>query len=109
MEKAENVTVISSYLEWNDLGSWISFEKVFKNDKNKNTWLVDKNTNIISENSRNLIVGTNKRFIVTSGVKDLIVIESGDGLLICTKREANKVGIFADKTDKPFSKKINQK
>jgi len=107
MEKVENVTVISSYLEWNDLGSWVSFEKVFKNDKNKNTWLVDKNTTIISENSTNLIVGTNKRFVVTSGVKDLIVIESGDGLLICTKSEANKVGIFADKTDKSFSKKIN--
>ncbi len=105
MEKTDNITVISSNMEWNDLGSWASFEKILKNDTNKNTWLVDKNTNIISEKSENLIVGTNKKFLITSHVKDLIVIEYEDGLLICRKSEANKVGILADKIHKRFSKK----
>ena len=107
MEKTDNITVVSSNLGWNDLGSWASFGKIFKNDKNKNTWLVDKKTNIISNNSENLVIGTNKRFLITSHVKNLIVIEFGDGLLICRKSEANKVGFFSNKIEKS-NKKIDK-
>tara|TARA_A100001037_G_scaffold306048_1_gene348853 strand:+ start:20342 stop:21481 length:1140 start_codon:yes stop_codon:yes gene_type:complete len=109
MEKTKDLIVISSNLEWNDLGSWASFDKIFKNDSNKNTWLVDKNTNIISENSQDLVIGTNKKFVIASDVKDLIIIEHGDGLLICRKSKANKIGIFANKMEKSFSKKIDKK
>ena len=109
IEKTKDLMVVSSNLEWNDLGSWASFDKIFKNDSNNNTWLVDKNTNIISENSQNLVIGTNKKFVITSDVKDLIVIEHRDALLICKKSKANKIGIFANKIEESSSKKIDKK
>ena len=109
MEKTNKADMIPIDVGWNDLGSWASFDKIFKNDSNNNTWLVDKNTNIISENSQNLVIGTNKKFVITSDIKDLIVIEHRDALLICKKSKANKIGIFANKIEKSSSKKIDKK
>ena len=92
MEKAEKVAVLpASGLDWSDVGNWDSlYDVVLPNDAQGN--IVVKGE-MIAENTREtLVYGTNeKRLIVTIGVDDLIIVDSGDVLLIAQRDQAQDV------------------
>ena len=91
MEKAENVAVLpAGGLEWNDVGSWDSLFDVLLSDEEGNIVFAGHHTGIDTQNS--LIYGNKDgRLIVTIGVEDLIIVDSGDVLLVCHKDDAQKV------------------
>lgn len=91
MEKAQQVAVIpASQLGWSDVGSWDSLFEVSPLDAQGNIVLGANFLGI--DTSSTLVVGkTQDRLIVTIGMQDLIVIDSGDALLICPKDAAQKV------------------
>jgi mannose-1-phosphate guanylyltransferase len=91
MEQAENVAVIpAAELAWNDVGSWTSLFEVLKADGQGNLVLHDEHLDLDSWNS---LVHSNgqKRMIVTVGVKDLVVVDTGDVLLICARDHAQDI------------------
>ncbi len=91
MEKAKNVAVIPTLdLQWNDVGSWNSLFEVLEPDKDGNVILADQQ---ISLDSKNSLVHTNgqRKMVVTIGVQDLVVVDTGDVLLICSKEQAQDV------------------
>ncbi|MCW5873891.1 MAG: mannose-1-phosphate guanylyltransferase [Anaerolineales bacterium] len=93
MEHATNVAVIpAKELAWNDVGSWTSLFDVLPADANGNLALHPYHHDLDSHNS--LIHGasnTPERLIVTVGVKDLVVVDTGDVLLICSRERAQDV------------------
>lgn len=93
MEHAANVAVIpAKELAWNDVGSWTSLFEVLPADTNGNLALHPHHHDLDSHNS--LVHGasnTAERLIVTVGVKDLVVVDTGDVLLICTRERAQDV------------------
>ena len=91
MEKARRVAVIPAReLGWSDVGSWDSLFGVLPSDSQGNIIL---GANFIGlDTSSTLVVSKSAdRLIVTLGLKDVVVIDSGDALLICSKDEAQKV------------------
>ena len=92
MENAEKVAVLpASGLDWSDVGNWDSlYDVVLPNDSQGNVVVKGK---MIAENTREtLVYGTNeKRLIVTIGVDDLIIVDSGDVLLIANRDQAQDV------------------
>lgn len=87
MEKAENIYVVPGNFGWDDVGSWLSLERINKTNQDGN---VIKG-NVISIKTKNSIVqGTNK-LIATIGVEDLIVVDTEDALLICNKNNTQDV------------------
>ena len=91
MEHAENVAVLpASGLGWNDVGSWDTLFDVLFPDMNGN---VSVNAQHLAlETNNTLIYGTdNERLIVTIGLDDTVVVDSGDVLLICKSDQAQKV------------------
>jgi mannose-1-phosphate guanylyltransferase len=97
MEKADQIAVIPARdLQWDDIGSWDSLFDVLNKDAQGNIvvdgehLLVDtKNTLIISE--------TPGRLVATIGVNDLIVIDTGNALLICPRDKAQQVRQVVDR------------
>jgi mannose-1-phosphate guanylyltransferase len=88
MEKAKDVAVIPSKdLDWNDVGSWTSLFEVLKVNGSGNLVLSEKYLEFDSSNS---LIHSNgeQRLIVTVGVKDLVVVDTGDVLLICSRERA---------------------
>ncbi|MBN2678196.1 MAG: hypothetical protein JXR32_09055, partial [Anaerolineaceae bacterium] len=91
MEQAQSVAVIpATDLGWDDIGSWESLFEVLPGDENGNIFIgcnpviVDSDHSLIlSENSR--------RQIVTVGMEDTIIIDTGDALLVCNRHDAQKV------------------
>jgi mannose-1-phosphate guanylyltransferase len=91
MENARQVAVIPSLdLGWNDVGSWESLFEALASDEDGNlilsgeTVTFDTQGTLICEDSAD-------RLIVTIGVQDLIIIDSGDAILVCDRKQAQRV------------------
>ncbi|MBC8375892.1 MAG: mannose-1-phosphate guanylyltransferase [FCB group bacterium] len=87
LEQASNVFVIKSSFDWNDVGSWDALYDISKKDASGNVHRGD----IQALNSENCFFYTDDLRISTVGVKDLIVVKSGNALLIVNRNESEQV------------------
>lgn len=91
MEKADRVAVIPAVdLGWNDVGSWESMFEVFSPDANGNVILNAEHLGLGTAGSLVVSDRTN-RLIVTIDVNDLIVVDTNDAVLVCTRKNAQRV------------------
>ncbi len=89
MEKADNVYVYCSDFGWADLGTWGSLHDNVSKDKNSN---LVQGENVFSYNLENCIVNMPKdKLVVLQGLKDFIIVESDDILLICKKEDEQEI------------------
>lgn len=93
MEKSDIVKVIPSNINWSDVGSFDALFDELPKDKNGNT----KNDKHISIDSKNNLVYGNERVIATLDVEDLIIIDTGDALLVSKKGSSQKVKKIVEK------------
>ncbi len=91
MEHAPKVAVIPTIdLGWSDVGSWDALFDVLEADTLGNLVLrgdhvpFDTQGTLICEDSAD-------RLIVTIGIKDLIIIDSGNAVLVCDRKQAQRV------------------
>jgi mannose-1-phosphate guanylyltransferase len=91
MENAERVAVLpAGGLGWSDVGSWDSLFEVLFPDMNGN--IPVNAPHLLLDTHNTLIYGKNdERLIVTIGLDDFVVVDSGDVLLICKIDQAQKV------------------
>jgi len=91
MGDAENVAVLpAADLGWNDVGSWESLFDVLPADENGN--IIIRADHIGLNTKQSLVFGSGSdRLVVTIGVKDLVIIDTGDTLLVCDKQQAQQV------------------
>jgi mannose-1-phosphate guanylyltransferase len=87
MEGAEDVAVIPVDIGWTDVGSWGSLFELLPTDKCGNA-VVGPNMMIDTHNS--LLFG-GKRLIATIGVNDLIVVDTGNAVLVCPREREQDV------------------
>jgi mannose-1-phosphate guanylyltransferase len=88
MEKAPSIYVIPCMFGWDDVGSWTSLERI--NDKDENGNVI--RGNILSLLTKNCIIESNNgKLIATLGIEDLIVVDTEDVTLICTKDKAQEI------------------
>jgi len=89
MEHAERVAVVPIDVGWNDVGDWSALRQVLPADGKGNIVVVGDHLGVGTSDT--LVYGGTDRLIVTIGVKDLIVVDTGDVLLICPREDAQKV------------------
>ena len=88
MEKAARALVIDAAFDWDDVGSWTAAAKYWKQDADKNTG----NANLTTVDASNNIIYTDqKAHIALMGVKNLIIVQTGDSILIADLHEAEKI------------------
>ncbi len=97
MEGAERVAVIpASGLGWNDVGSWESLFEVLPADGAGNIAI---GAELLDVDTRHTLVHaarSGRRLVATLGVEDLIIVDTGDVLLVCPKSRAQEVRAFVD-------------
>ncbi len=92
LEKSHHVYVIPSDFGWSDLGTWGSLYQEMKHDKNGNASFTNK---VIFYGSKNNIIRMPKnKLAVIEGLKDYIVVDNGDSLLICKKEHEQLIKSF---------------
>lgn len=91
MEKADRAAVLpATDLGWNDVGSWESLFEVLPVDENGNIILGAEHLGLDTKSSL-ICADSGKRLIVTIGAQDLIVVDTGNALLVCTRKDAQRV------------------
>ena len=82
------VFVIPAHVGWSDIGSWAAVYELLAKTPGENIFIgkghsIDANGNYFSANGK---------FVAAIGVKDLIVVETPDALLVCPRERAQDVG-----------------
>ena len=91
MEGARNVAVIPGRgLQWNDVGTWDSLFEVNQPNKDGNIVLGGQHIGLDTHGTL-VYVTQERRLIVTIGVEDLVVVDTGDVLLVCRKDQSQRV------------------
>lgn len=83
MERARRVAVIPLQVGWNDVGSWDALDAVLSPDDQGNRTVAGQV--LYLESGHNTVRGMSDRLIALVGVDDLVVIDTGDALLIGRK------------------------
>jgi mannose-1-phosphate guanylyltransferase len=85
LEKAENVRVIPSDFGWSDLGTWNSLaEHISSDEKGNNSSGVEL---LANDSEGNIVVGKGGKTVAIKGLKDFIVVDTPDALLVCPKSD----------------------
>jgi mannose-1-phosphate guanylyltransferase len=88
MEKADRVLVVEASFDWDDIGSWRAVANYFKNDEQRNA----ANCAITAiDSTNNIIFDQDGTTIALLGVHNLIVVRTGDAVLVCHRHQAEKI------------------
>ncbi len=89
MEKSDKVVMIPASFDWSDVGSWSALPEVLQGDEKGNI-LINATGAVITDAEGCLTYGGGK-LVALLGVKDLIVVDTPDALLICPRDRAQEV------------------
>ena len=87
MEKASDIYLIPGNFGWDDVGSWLAVERVRGTDEASNTL----NGNVVAIDTERCTIEGHKRLIATVGLKDLIIVDTEDALLVADKMAAGDI------------------
>jgi mannose-1-phosphate guanylyltransferase len=87
MEKTRKAVVLPVDFGWQDIGSWQSISEVMQEDK-RGSVFVGK---CIDIDSKNCLVWSDRRLVTTIGLDNIIVVDTKDALLVCSKDKAQDV------------------
>ena len=92
MEGARNVAVIPVDIGWSDVGSWATLLDILPGDADGN---VVTGRHLGVDTRRTLVFSANK-LVATVGLEDMIVVDTGDALLVCPRDRAQDVKKIVD-------------
>lgn len=88
MEKAERVVTVPASVGWDDIGSWAAVPDVRGVDEQRN---VTEGAVVCLDGSDNVVLSDDDTLIATVGVSGLVVVKSGDAILVIRKEDAQDV------------------
>ena len=89
MERAERVATVPMSVGWNDVGAWDSLAALAARDGAGNS--VQGAGESVVIDSRDVYVYSEERFVAVVGVENLVVVDSGDALLVVHRDRAQEV------------------
>ncbi|MDX8380403.1 MAG: mannose-1-phosphate guanylyltransferase/mannose-6-phosphate isomerase [Gallionella sp.] len=87
MEKSTNVAVVPCNIGWSDIGSWNALGNLTAPDADGNR--IEGET--ILHNVKNCYIQSNQRIVGAVGVKDLLIIDTPDAVLVADRNSAQDV------------------
>jgi mannose-1-phosphate guanylyltransferase / mannose-6-phosphate isomerase len=87
MEKTRLAAMLPIDVGWSDVGSWSSLWDIAPHDENGNY----VNGDAVLEDSTNLYVHSERSLVSTIGVKDLVIVDTPDALLVADKSRSQDV------------------
>lgn len=90
-EKIKNLVVLVADYNWKDVGNWRTVYELANKDANGHTIIGKKRTRIISVDSKNCLIISGQKTVSLVGVKDLIVVQTRNELLVARQDQAHKV------------------
>lgn len=100
MEKEKNVFVQRADFGWSDVGSWGAFYE--KSPKTETGNVIRNCKTVLSGCENNIFAAKQEKLVVASGLKDYIVVDDDDILLICPLSEEQKIKQYVNEVKANF-------
>ena len=96
LERAPRVATLEGEFAWGDVGSWAALTDVLPADADGNLL----SGNVLAIDARGVTAyGGREKLIALVGVEDLVVVDTGDALLVCRKDQAQRVKEVLDRLE----------
>ncbi|NKI18409.1 mannose-1-phosphate guanylyltransferase/mannose-6-phosphate isomerase [Spongiibacter sp. KMU-166] len=87
MEKTDRAVVLPLSAGWSDVGAWSSLWEVGDANEDGNVLFGD----VLSHDTHNSYIRSEHRLVATVGLKDVVVVESNDAILVADKHRVQEV------------------
>jgi mannose-1-phosphate guanylyltransferase len=92
MEKLSSFHVIPADFSWSDLGSWDAWAELAPELEAGNAGLAD----LVAADSRGNIVHAQGKTVALLGVEDLVIVDTGDALLVADKSRSQDIKVLIE-------------
>lgn len=103
MEKAPKVAVLEANFPWNDVGSWAAVAKIWPADRSGNVIAQGNRrgrAKVLAMDSSNCVICGRDKLIALVGLKDMVLVETDDAILICPKGRSQDVRLVLEEIKK---------
>ncbi len=87
LEKAENIYTIPGTFGWDDVGSWLSLERINRTNEFGNMVQGD----VVTIKTKNTTIVGGSKLIAAVGLEDMVIVDTEDALLVCAKDAAQDI------------------
>ncbi len=92
MEKSDRVAVLPLDVGWSDVGNWATLLDLLADGTGRNVVQGEH----LGMETRGSLIYSEDRLIATVGLSDMIVVDTGDVVLVCPKSQAQRVKQIVD-------------
>jgi mannose-1-phosphate guanylyltransferase / mannose-6-phosphate isomerase len=93
MEHAANVAVVPADMGWSDIGSWSALWEIGAKDESGNVISGD----VLTTDTKNSYIRAENGLVATVGVENLIIVETGDVMLVASRDRVQEVKAIVDR------------
>lgn len=93
---AGTLAVIPGDFDWDDVGDFASIAKLHSSGRGTDLAILGKNARVLADSSSGIVVSQSKRVISLIGVRDIVVVDTPDALLVTTSEHAQRVKSVVD-------------
>ena len=99
MERAGNRAVVPATFDWSDIGSWKAVSELEADIQTDADGNRTRGSAIVIE-SRNCYIQGDKRMVAAVGVNNLLIVDTGDAVLVADRERAQQVKLVVDQLRK---------
>lgn len=96
MEKTKLGTIFPLEVGWTDIGTWDSVWEI--SEKNEDGNFISGN--VLSKNTKNCYLRSKQRLLVALGIKELVIVETDDAILVANKSNSQDIKNIVDELQK---------
>ncbi len=96
MEKTKSAAVVTCEIGWSDIGSWAALWELGDKDEQGNVILGD----VVLHDVENSYLRSESRLISAVGVRDLVIVETDDAILVAPQDRAHEVKKIVEQLDR---------
>ena len=94
--KAGRLAVIQGHFDWDDVGDFASIAKLHSGGRKSDLAILGENARVLADSSSGIVVSQTDRIISLIGVRDIVVVDTPDALLVTTSQNAQRVKSVVD-------------
>lgn len=95
-EKSNKTAVLPCSIGWSDIGSWLSIAQTLPKDKQNNAIIGES----VLHNTHDCLIYSTDRIIAGVDIKDLIIVDTPDAVLVADKNNSQNVKIIFERLKK---------
>lgn len=93
---AGRLVVIPGHFDWDDIGDFASLARLNSAGRKSDLAILGADARVLADASSGIVVSQTKRVISLIGVKDIVVVDTPDALLVTTSENAQRVKAVVD-------------